>query len=66
MSNAYEDRLEKGLEKGLEQGREEGKEEGRTLQLKSTIETMLEAGLNDEQIAKLLNLSIERLQELKQ
>ena len=58
MSNAYEDGLEKGLEQGLEKGR--------TLQLKSTIEHMADAGLSDEQIAKFLNLSTERLQELKQ
>ena len=73
MSNAYEDGLEKGLEKGLEEGLEQGREEGRedgleqgrTLQLKSTIEHMTEAGLSNEQIAKFLNLSTERLQELK-
>ena len=50
--------IEKGLERGLEQGR--------TLQLKSTTERMTEAGLSDEQIAKFLNLSLEKLGKLKQ
>ena len=40
--------------------------EPQMITMKSTIETMREAGLSDEQIAKFLNLSMERLQELKQ
>ena len=70
LEQGREEGLEQGLEKGRTEGREEGLEQGlekgRTLQLKSTIEHMTEAGLSDEQIANFLNLSLEKLEELKQ
>ena len=54
--------IEQGIEKGIEQGIEEGIEQG----LKEIAVNLITKGYSDEQIVEITNLSIKRIQVLRQ
>ena len=54
--------IEQGIEKGIEQGIEKGIEQG----LKEIAVNMISKGYSDEQIVEITNLSIKRIQILRQ
>ena len=60
--------LEKGLEKGREEGREEGRKEGRLEERKrlteQTVANMLQEGLSQETIARIMGLPPETIQAI--
>jgi predicted transposase/invertase (TIGR01784 family) len=56
---------EEGLEKGLEKGREEGLEKGLEKGREEVVKNMLSKGLDITTISELTNLSIEKIEEIK-
>ena len=57
-------KFEQGLEQGLEQGRAEGRAEGRDEERGVMILNMLREKMPVEMIAKVSNLSLEKVREL--
>ena len=57
-------KFEEGLEQGLEQGRAEGRAEGRDEERGAMILNMLREKMPVEMIAKVSNLSLEKIREL--
>lgn len=60
----FEEGLEQGLEQGLERGRAEGRAEGRDEERGVMILNMLREKMPIEMIAKVSNLSLEKVREL--
>ena len=58
--------IEQGIEKGIEQGIEQGIEKGIEQGLKEIAVNMITKGYSDEQIKEITNLSIKRIQILRQ
>ena len=66
MCNLSQGFLEHGLAKGLAQGREQGLAQGREQGLAHIINTMLSDGRSPEEIASILHISVEKVNELKE
>ena len=65
-NRAYEDYLERvGVEKGREEGRKEGREEGREENGIATAKKMLQKGFDVKIISECVNLSEDKILELK-
>ena len=63
--NTIETSHDKGLVEGLKRGREEGREEGRVEGLNEAVKKMLAAGMPVEQVASIMELSVEQVQAFK-
>ena len=61
LAAAREEGIEEGIEKGVEKGIEKGREEG----LNEAVKKMLAAGLPAEQIASIMMIPIEQIEDLK-
>ena len=61
---AKEEGREEGLQKGLEQGREEGLQKGKLDNQKETILKMCKKGISKEDIANLLDLDLNTVNEI--
>ena len=55
---------EEGREEGREEGLEEGREEGREAERVETVEKLIRKGKNIEEIADLLDLSLDFVREI--
>ena len=64
MKEGLEKGIKEGLEKGIQEGLEKGIQEGEKRKMKELILNMSNQGLDDEFIAKCLNIDINTLKQL--
>ncbi len=66
IEKGIEQGIEKGIEQGMEKGIEQGIEKGIEQGLKEIAVNLITKGYSDEQIVEITNLSIKRIQVLRQ
>ena len=57
--------VQEGIEQGIEQGLEKGIEQGIEQGLVKTARNMIEKGYSDQQISEITNLTVKRIQSLR-